>query len=58
MKRLLVIAWALAMLMGVTTAYAADQQATDEQMSYSSTSGVSGGSIEYNASQFEYPPVR
>lgn len=56
MKRLLLIAWALAMLMGVTTAYAIDQQATDEQMSYSH--GALGGGAYYQAPQFEYPPGR
>lgn len=55
MKKLLVIASALAMLVGVTTAYAVDQQATDEQMSYSSGPGAT----YHTAPQFEYlPPGR
>jgi len=58
MKRFLLIAWALAMLMGVTSAYARDQQSTDEQMSYSSGQGAGGGGAYYNAPQFEYPPNR
>ncbi len=59
MKRILLIASALAMLVGVTTAYARDQQATDEQMSYSSSHGGTGGdAIYYRAPQFQYPPSR
>jgi hypothetical protein len=58
MKKLLLVAWALAVLTGVTTAYALDQQATDEQMSYSSTQGVTGGGTFYRSPQFEYPPSR
>jgi hypothetical protein len=54
MKRFLLVAWALAMLMGVTTAYAIDQQATDEQMSYSSTYG----GVYQQSPQFMYPPGR
>ncbi len=55
MKRFLLIVSALAVLMGVTAAYARDQQATDEQMSYSSGSS---GDTHYEAPQFEYPPGR
>ncbi len=59
MKRILLIAWALAMLVGVTSAYARDQQATDEQMGYSSSYGGSGGDATYfQAPQFQYPPRR
>ncbi|HUI95607.1 MAG TPA: hypothetical protein VLX44_07635 [Xanthobacteraceae bacterium] len=58
MKRILLIAWALAMLMGVTTAYAVDQQATDEQMSYASGQGSTGDTTYFHAPQFEYPPSR
>ena len=58
MKHFLLIAFALAMVVGVTTAYAHDQQATDEQASYSSSAGSSGAATYYNAPQFEYPPAR
>ncbi len=56
MKRFLLILSAFALLMGITTAYARDQQATDEQMSYSH--GSTGGDIYYQAPQFQYPPGR
>jgi hypothetical protein len=39
MKRLLLIAATLALLVGVTGAYAWDQQATDDQMNYQATHG-------------------
>ena len=41
MKRLFLIAAALALLVGVTGAYAWDQQATEDQASYQSTHGQS-----------------
>jgi phosphoglycerate-specific signal transduction histidine kinase len=41
MRRLFLIAAALALLVGVTGAYAWDQQATDDQMNYQSTHGQS-----------------
>jgi hypothetical protein len=39
MKRLFLIAATLALLVGVTGAYAWDQQATDDQMNYQATHG-------------------
>jgi hypothetical protein len=47
MKRIFLIAAALALLVGVTGAYAWDQQATDDQMSYQASHGQVPFSSDY-----------
>ncbi len=47
MRRLLLIAAALALLVGVTGAYAWDQQATDDQMSYQASHGQSSPTVNW-----------
>lgn len=58
MKHFLLILSALAMVAGVTVAYAHDHQATDEQIGYSFSSGTSGAGTYDKAEQFEYAPGR
>jgi ferric-dicitrate binding protein FerR (iron transport regulator) len=47
MRRLFLIAAALALLVGVTGAYAWDQQATDDQTNYQSSHGQSLPTVDY-----------
>lgn len=47
MRRLFLIAAALALLVGVTGAYAWDQQATEDQMNYQATHGQTLPTADY-----------
>ncbi len=47
MKRMFLVAAALAFLAGITGAYAWDQQATDDQVNYQSTHGQSLPTADY-----------